>query len=349
MTLSASSKAVPVMGSLYPVGDGCSIRPASGALPLLLTSGRLPRSVEVGLVIYSDCSAIEWEPFTTDHQEILYWVELAEPSGSTPLAAAIDEAVSRMVSEAAKNGQPGDIVVVSDGKETCGGDPYGAAARGRQQRIPAPDANRTPAEPDAHDARQALGGDAPYGPFPRTVGFLRPGPDVVALQDAGEIRISTIGFDVSEETEQELAGIAQEGGGSYLSANDIDALTAALGEVVRVEAPAEDPPVPEVIPAEELQESPHNPWPWALGAAAAGAIALAAGAIVVRQIRTVPVDELALACDACGFESPPLTRFCLSCGTPLPVFCPGCGTLARAGVRFCRRCGREVGTIPPAR
>lgn len=281
----------------------------------LLTGNALPPGVEVGLLIYYDCDRIEWEPFTHDYSELLYWVEAAEPSGSTPLAAAIDEAAGRMRDEAARNGQPGDIIVVSDGRETCGGDPYGAAARARQQPMPADTQNRIPA------------------PAPRAV-------TASLAQEGGEVRVSTIGLAVSEDVDRELAGIAQEGGGIYLPAGDVDALTDALGEAISVGQPFEDPPVPAVIAPSDLRESSPSPWPWFAAAAVAAAVSLGAGAIAVRQLQRVPAAELELPCEACGASNTGDLAFCVRCGQPLPWACPACGTVSRSGAQFCRGCGR---------
>lgn len=49
-------------------------------------------------------------------------------------------------------------------------------------------------------------------------------------------------------------------------------------------------------------------------------------------------------CPKCGFENPAESRFCASCGAPLPVAgkCPGCGIENPPGSKFCKQCGRSL-------
>jgi class 3 adenylate cyclase/tetratricopeptide (TPR) repeat protein len=49
-----------------------------------------------------------------------------------------------------------------------------------------------------------------------------------------------------------------------------------------------------------------------------------------------------IACPACGFETPPGSRFCGSCGGRLAAACPSCGTENPPGFRFCGQCGQTL-------
>jgi hypothetical protein len=313
------------MGEKLPSGER-RIDAAKAAVKGLLTSGALAPTVEVGLVIYYDCRNIDWEPFTTNHKSLVIHIEMAEPSGSTPLADAITEAIAKMKTEAAKNGQPGEIVVVSDGKETCGGNPYTAAGAAQTGEAPSQPQNRAPAAGGLVPVSYAAG--APAG-------------ESVTQQatDDGPIRVSTIGFAVGADTGKELAGIAQAGGGVYLPASGMEELTTALGEVASA-VPADVPEIPNIIPGDDLREPSRNPWPWFGGALVAGLATAGVGVLAARRLQVVPDAQVELICGVCGETSPGTTRFCAACGASLPGRCSHCGLVGRHGAQFCRRCGR---------
>lgn len=80
---------------------------------------------EVALIVFYDCGDIRVEQdFTGDVDAVLAKVDGISPSGSTPLAAAITFARQYITQNA--SGSP-RLVVLSDGEETCGGDPVAAA------------------------------------------------------------------------------------------------------------------------------------------------------------------------------------------------------------------------------
>ena len=49
-----------------------------------------------------------------------------------------------------------------------------------------------------------------------------------------------------------------------------------------------------------------------------------------------------MTCAECGFENPPGSRFCGSCGAALAAACPSCGTENPPGFRFCASCGTQL-------
>jgi tetratricopeptide (TPR) repeat protein/predicted nucleic acid-binding Zn ribbon protein len=54
------------------------------------------------------------------------------------------------------------------------------------------------------------------------------------------------------------------------------------------------------------------------------------------------------ACPSCGAALPPGSKFCASCGAPVPVapqkkFCSNCGAQLVAGAKFCSDCGTQAG------
>ena len=80
---------------------------------------------EVALIVFYDCHDLRVEQhFTTDIAGVLAQVEAIQPRGGTPLAAGITLAREYIAEHA--RGAP-RLVVLSDGMETCGGDPVEAA------------------------------------------------------------------------------------------------------------------------------------------------------------------------------------------------------------------------------
>ena len=80
---------------------------------------------EVALIVFYDCGDIRVEqPFTTDIAGVLDQVDAIQPRGGTPLAAGITLAREYIAEHA--RGAP-RLVVLSDGMETCGGDPVESA------------------------------------------------------------------------------------------------------------------------------------------------------------------------------------------------------------------------------
>lgn len=112
-------------GSMWGQVDGVAkIEIAKEALSDLIT--KIPPDSEVGLVVYGhrrekDCSDIEeLVPLgRPDAQAMVAAVQSIQPKGMTPMAASV-----RLVAERFRaSGEKGDIILISDGKETCDADP----------------------------------------------------------------------------------------------------------------------------------------------------------------------------------------------------------------------------------
>jgi len=83
-------------------------------------------STEVALIVFYDCDEIILEnPFTTDLGDVRAKIENIEVHGYTPLADSIEMAISYMDNNSA--GSEGAIIILTDGGETCKGDPVVSA------------------------------------------------------------------------------------------------------------------------------------------------------------------------------------------------------------------------------
>jgi Mg-chelatase subunit ChlD len=92
---------------------------------------RLPGDVDVGLVEFRDCQRIRRDRFYSqaERDQLKAQVDSLEPGRGTPLARSVERAGAILSSQV-----PGTIIVVTDGKDSCGGDPCAAAAAIRQSR-----------------------------------------------------------------------------------------------------------------------------------------------------------------------------------------------------------------------
>lgn len=98
---------------------------------------QLPEAVDVGLIAYGhrrkdDCNDIELlAPVGTAREQVVSTVNNINPKGSTPLAGALAAAGDTL----GKREGSSSIVLVSDGKESCDGDPCAAAKQLRESGI----------------------------------------------------------------------------------------------------------------------------------------------------------------------------------------------------------------------
>jgi Mg-chelatase subunit ChlD len=95
---------------------------------------RLPESLRVALIVYGydrdlNCQAVKVARSlalldASGKSDLSAQVAALQPVGGTPIASALELAGS----ELARNDSPCGMVLISDGKETCNGDPAGVAA-----------------------------------------------------------------------------------------------------------------------------------------------------------------------------------------------------------------------------
>jgi len=179
----------------------------------LNTVGSLPQGTEMALQFFgtSGCNVETVLDFTTDRAAMSAAIKTAVARGDTPLAKAIEEAAAYMRANA--NAADQAIVLLTDGKESCGGDPVAAA---RAINLAAgPSSSRAPENSQARSGRPA--------------GLLASAL-VQRAQAAPPIRLHVIGFAVAagSSTEAQLQEVAAAGGGRYFPAGTEDQLTQAL-------------------------------------------------------------------------------------------------------------------------
>lgn len=212
-------------GSMWGQIDGVSkIVTAKEALAGLV--GDLPPETNVGLMAYGhrregDCGDTEilYPVSNFDTERLKPVIEAITPRGKTPIAAALQHAATAMPA----SNRPANVLLISDGLETCGGDPCAAAK---------------------------------------------------ALGDMGiDTRVHVVGFDLTQEENEALRCIAENGGGNYYAANDAESFSDAVNQAVADTGNRREPtapaPDPEVVPApsvvfEENFDGPAlaDTWKW---------------------------------------------------------------------------------------
>lgn len=160
----------------------------------------LPRSANMGLRAFGpsetgdDCDASELlVPIGEGRDGIVDTVNDLEPAGSTPLAYSLEQAADDFFDSVT----PKTIVLISDGEDTCDGDPVDVAENITDQGL--------------------------------------------------DLRIHVIGYDVDNDTRDQLIRVAQAGNGSYYDAQDGAALVSRLS---RASEFAIDPYEPIATPIE---------------------------------------------------------------------------------------------------
>jgi hypothetical protein len=178
------------------MADNGKIEQARAAAKSLVES--MGGGQEMGVMPFYDCGSIAWTPFTTDFASLGGIIDGIQAAGSTPLGAAIRAAGTRMAQEA--SGKEGVIVVLTDGGESCGDNPVDAAASVYQMAL-----------------RRTISDGRPFA------------PPVAYADGGGDIVVSVVGFDIDDpQVNEQLAAIAEAGGGQFFSASDVNELNAAL-------------------------------------------------------------------------------------------------------------------------
>ena len=210
---------------------------------------------EVALIAFFDCGDIRLlKGFTRDPASLIPAIDSLAPSGSTPLAASIRFA-GRYMCQAA-TAPEGQIIVLTDGGENCGGNPVEAAKsvfsrirRFDRKDCPGGTVMRPAPQPDAIALQEPprpgtwrvladhlicrLSGVAHAQTITATPTITTTGTVTGVV---GNDTVTIIGFGVDSDTAKTLQEAAQAGGGTYYDAQDQQSLTQALrqagGQVV---------------------------------------------------------------------------------------------------------------------
>jgi len=113
-----------VMFVLDASGSMSGDRIAQAKEALRTTVLALPRESEAAVVVLSGCGQIQaLAPFTDDFERLLTKVAPVRPGGGTPLGEAIDVGFRRLHKNAQYQISQRQLVVLSDGRPTCGRSP----------------------------------------------------------------------------------------------------------------------------------------------------------------------------------------------------------------------------------
>jgi Mg-chelatase subunit ChlD len=122
--------AIAELNSLTGQGDNSRLGVAKGAVRDMMET--LPKDVDVGLVVFGQCSGAESFKFfsANDRPRLLSLLQSITPQEGTPLARGLERA-GTMVDGVSV---PATVVVVTDGQDSCGGDPCAVARALKAQK-----------------------------------------------------------------------------------------------------------------------------------------------------------------------------------------------------------------------
>lgn len=188
--------------SMWGQVDGVAkIEIAKDVLVKLMTD--IPVDAQVGLVAYGhrtegDCSDIQTLSAIGSEapSDVAAKITALTPRGKTPISAALEQSAAEF---AGFGDDTNSIILISDGIESCEGDPCAVA-------------------------------------------------EAIASRGIG-VRVHVVGFDVDATAREQLACIAEKGGGRYVDADDTAGLQDALAEVRDVIVADNAPPAEPELPA----------------------------------------------------------------------------------------------------
>lgn len=124
------ASALAQLNSLAGQGDNSRLGIAKGAVRGMMET--LPSDVDVGLVVFGQCSGAESFKFfsANDRSRLLSLLRSITPQEGTPLARGLERA-GAMVDGVSV---PATVVVVTDGEDSCGGDPCAVARALKAQK-----------------------------------------------------------------------------------------------------------------------------------------------------------------------------------------------------------------------
>jgi hypothetical protein len=288
------------------------------ALISLLDSGFPPGS-EVGMVVFLDCGSITWHDFTMAPASLRPIVEGVTPTGSTPLARSITLAGEHLQKA---SGSEKKLILATDGKETCGGDPVSAASALQQVQV------GSAARPSAMTYAPA---NCSYNPLaveepPSSNRVMNVLYQQSQPAKAGGITVDVLGIDVDDESQ--LRAIASAGGGKYYSASNLSDIAKALDQSVQTVTAV--PVGPELT----IGSEPTFSVGLAIMLTVALFVLIVTGCYALWATR--PSRRLARA----AYFSAGAGPYPLAAGR-----CPNprCGQMIRPGMRFCGGCGMRIG------
>jgi Mg-chelatase subunit ChlD len=157
-----------------------------------------------GIIDFRGCTPVLVQRFTKSREEVLRTVEAINAYGTTPIAGGLELSLVEMENDPMV--KRCIVVLLTDGMETCGGDPLRSAA--------------------------SFGMRSPL--FLRTVGSISLMPMAYAQERLKPAFLYVIGFGVDTTTDVYLRAIAAAAAGRYFAANDLAQLLDALKEALKI-------------------------------------------------------------------------------------------------------------------
>lgn len=260
-----------VSGSMDDTAPGSSVRKieaAKEALNAALRQLAASPGNEFGLLTFGGrCETDLMVDFTGSADAVAAAMAPLQPNGSTPIELAIRRGAQILRDRPSATNL--SLILISDGMETCNGDPVRAA---RELSL------------------QGTGGLSQL--FDNMVAAA------YAADQSTPIRFVVIAFDVEPDAQRQLEAIAQAGGGTFHRAENVaqlvQALTKATSEIHYWEGEAGSvaaPPSPQRVVV-VLPKKGTDPLWYVLGALWIGILVLGTAAVVMsRRRQPVPVRE----------------------------------------------------------
>jgi len=188
----------------------------------LATVAGLPAGTEMALQFFgtSGCDVELVLGFTTDRDAMSAKIAEASARGDTPLDKAIREAAAYVRANAASADRV--IVLLTDGIETCGGDPE-QAAREINMALSQPTSRA-----GAGSASATSWGEKLLHGASELLARLLPASSAGAQEPPVTLHVVGFGIQAGSAQEEQLKGVAAAGGGQYFPAGTEQELTQAL-------------------------------------------------------------------------------------------------------------------------
>lgn len=229
--------------------------------------------IEIGIMSYSGSCSSKFPilPFTVDRNNLFSSIDTLSAEGGTPMTPAIYQAAKAI--QAKGHGSTGKIILLCDGQNDCSGSPVKAAEHVFKKNIPVNiSENRiSPFKLNQYFSKlgDALSIGCAWAQGPISDDFIKidwNNAEIDSERKKIEIRIYTVGFQVTQGEQKVLDEISKACGGKSASAKDMESLTKAFENAIhdkhKIDRTKTKPPVPDLMRFESLSHDEEGDMGW---------------------------------------------------------------------------------------